>query len=577
MFDDLKKIISGDIATDDTTLEKYSRDYSIFKVRPQAVVFPRNSEDVKKLVKFATKNKIPLTARSAGTDMTGGPLGEGIIVNFTKYFNRIKEIRIDPSINSGNGSTGSPQVLSPERARRVEGHPSTSSGDNNAYAIVEPGVYFRDFDVEISKRGLMYPPYPASKDICALGGMVANNSGGEKTLAYGKTEDYVLELKVVMSDGEEHVVRPLQGVALKKKLSEKNFEGETYRKIYNLLQKNHKEIQAAKPNVSKNSAGYQLWRVLNEKVFDPTQLFVGSQGTLGIITEAKLRLLKKKKYRKVAVVFLPSLAPVANMVVDLLRFKPESLESYDDKTLKVALKFLPLLVRSMKGSFFKLIWQFVPEAFMVLRGGLPKMVMIMVLSSDNQEELSRRLEPFNGLMRRRGFQGRILRDDTEAEKYWTIRRQSFKLLHDYTTGKDTAPFIDDFIVQPEYLPVVLPKVNAILDEYKDKLIYTIAGHPGDGNFHIIPLMDLRRPEVRAIIPEISERIYDLILKYQGSITAEHNDGLVRTPYLEKMYGKKIVKLFADVKKIFDPKNIFNPGKKVGGSLDYALKKITSTV
>ena len=166
--------------------------------------------------------------------------------------------------------------------------------------------------------------------------------------------------------------------------------------------------------------------------------------------------------------------------------------------------------------------------------------------------------------------------NSEEEKYWTIRRQSFALLHNNTTGKDTAPFIDDFIVKPEYMAEVLPKVNAILDAYKKDLIYTIAGHPGNGNFHIIPLMDLKSERVRALIPKISEQVYQLIFQYHGSITAEHNDGLIRTPYLEEMYGSDIEALFQEVKKIFDPLDIFNPGKKVGGSLQYSVDHIAPT-
>ena len=147
------------------------------------------------------------------------------------------------------------------------------------------------------------------------------------------------------------------------------------------------------------------------------------------------------------------------------------------------------------------------------------------------------------------------------------------MLRKHVKGKKTAPFIDDVIVKPEYLPEFLPKLNAILDQYKNYMVYTIAGHPGDGNFHIIPLMDLSDDKSRQIIPELSEKVYNLVLEYHGSITAEHNDGLIRTPYLEKMYGTDIYKLFERTKQIFDPNNIFNPRKKVGTDMNYAMEHV----
>ena len=168
---------------------------------------------------------------------------------------------------------------------------------------------------------------------------------------------------------------------------------------------------------------------------------------------------------------------------------------------------------------------------------------------------------------------RITTSEKDAQKYWLIRRESFNLLRKHVKGKKTAPFIDDLIVRPEYLPEFLPKLNAILDQYKNYMTYTIAGHPGDGNFHIIPLMDLSDSKSKQIIPELSEKVYDLVLDYHGSITAEHNDGLIRTPYLEKMYGPEVYKLFEKTKQIFDPKNIFNPHKKVGGNMEYAMQHI----
>lgn len=159
----------------------------------------------------------------------------------------------------------------------------------------------------------------------------------------------------------------------------------------------------------------------------------------------------------------------------------------------------------------------------------------------------------------------IAKDQGEASKYWRIRRESFNMLRKHVHGKRTAPFIDDIIVKPEFLPEFLPKVQKEIDAYK--LVYTIAGHAGNGNFHIIPLMDLNSPFSGDTILELSKKIYSLVHEYKGSITAEHNDGIIRTPFLKEMYGENIVKLFAETKSIFDPQNILNPGKKVGGTFE----------
>ena len=239
-------------------------------------------------------------------------------------------------------------------------------------------MYFRDLEKELIPKGLLYPPYPASKDLCAIGGMVNNNSGGEKTLAYGKTEDYVRELKIVMSDGEEHTIKPLAGAELQAKLAEQSFEGDVYRKIHALIESHYDAIRKAKPDVSKNSAGYYLWNVWDKEkdIFDLTKLIVGSQGTLGLLTEATLGLVPAKKHSRLAVVFLKDLRWAADLVEDVLKFHPESIESYDDKTLKVAVKLWRQVLRSMKGNVFVLAWQFLPEMLMVLRGGMPKMIML---------------------------------------------------------------------------------------------------------------------------------------------------------------------------------------------------------
>ena len=401
--------------------------------------------------------------------------------------------------------------------------------------------------------------------------MINNNSGGEKTLAYGKTEDYVRELSVVLADGDVHILSPLSKAELDLKMKETGFEGDIYRKLYALIEANYDSIKKAKPDVSKNSAGYYLWNVWDrdKNSFDLTKLFVGSQGTLGLLVEAKLGLVPAKKFSRLAVIFLQDIAPLGDLIVELLKFHPESIESYDDKTIQVAVKLWPQVVGSMKGNILKLIWQFIPEMLMVVRGGMPKMVMLVELTADDESTLTQQLAALHNTVdgfakNHAGIQMRILKNELEAEKYWTIRRESFALLHGTLKGKDTAPFIDDFIVKPEYMPEVLPKVNAILEKYKNDMIYTIAGHPGNGNFHIIPLMDLNDARIRALIPVISEEVYKLVLAYHGSITAEHNDGIIRTPYLEEMYGSRMIALFAEVKNIFDPQGILIREKKSAG-------------
>ena len=202
------------------------------------------------------------------------------------------------------------------------------------------------------------------------------------------------------------------------------------------------------------------------------------------------------------------------------------------------------------------------------------MVMLVEFTGDDERELMDKIQKCRKEVSGKfGVQTGVTKSDADAGKYWIIRRESFNLLRKHVKGKKTAPFIDDMIVRPEFLPEFLPKLNAILDQYKNFMVYTIAGHPGDGNFHIIPLMDLSDAKSRQIIPELSEKVYNLVLEYHGSITAEHNDGLIRTPYLEKMYGPEIYKLFERTKQIFDPNNIFNPRKKVGTDMNYAMEHV----
>lgn len=540
LADEIKAFFKGEVWTDDATRTIYSHDASIFEVKPEIVVAPKDVEDIKKLVKFVSAQKeagqnISLTARAAGTDMSGGPLTESIVVDFTKHINRLKEI-------------------------------------DATHAVLEPGMYYRDFEKETDKLGVMMPSYPASKGLCAVGGMVANNAGGEKTLRYGKTEQYITKLKVILHDGEEYVIEPLNETQLAQKLQLQNAEGELYRKFVALIKDNNEIIKAAKPNVSKNSAGYYLWNVWDKErqIFDLPKLFVGSQGTLGFVTEITFRLVPKTRHSRMVVMFLKDLRPLAEVISEVLKHRPESFEAYDDKTLKLAFRFVPDLIKIWGFRSLSIAFQFLPDLWTILTRGMPKLVLLAQFAHNDERVLEEEINQVRSSLAQFPITVHATLDEHEEEKYWTIRRESFNLLRKHVKNKHTAPFIDDIIVHPEYLPEFLPKLTAILDEYKGILTSTLAGHVGDGNFHIIPLMNFKDERARAAIPEIADRVYDLVLSYKGSITAEHNDGLIRSPYLQKMYGTAIIRLFEETKAIFDPLLIFNPGKKVKATLEYAV-------
>lgn len=542
MKEEIKKFFKGEVEDDNATLEKYSHDASIFELRPKLVLFPEDSEDVANLVRWVNENKtqypdLSITARSAGTDMSGGAIGESLVLDFTRHMNRL--IDFDPE---------------------------------KMTITVEPGMYYRDLEKLTLEKGLILPCYTASKTINAVGGMFGNNSAGERTLKYGKTEDYVIKSKVVFSDGSLCEVKSLNNEELEAKKSQADFEGRLYTNLYKLLTENYQLIQNAKPKVHKNSAGYYLWNIQKENNFDLNKLLVGSQGTLAIATEITFKLVPNYQYSKLVVFFLKDLSQLGELVKGVLKHRPETLESYDDKTMQLAVRFFPDFLKN-KGliGMIRFMWSFWPEAIMMLKRGFPKLIILAEFSGKDEEEAHQKCLALKNGMLDFSAQIRITKSEAEAGKYWDIRHDSFALLRKHIKGKRTAPFIDDFIVRPEFLPKFLPELNKILSEYD--LVYTIAGHMGDGNFHIIPLIDFRRPDLSQIIVELSGKVYDLVLKYEGSITAEHNDGLIRTPYLEKMYGSAVVNIFKQTKEIFDPKYILNPGKKVGGTMAYLTSHI----
>lgn len=537
---------TGDFDDTPATLDAYSHDASMFELRPTLVVQPKNASDVERIVTLVADEKktnpdLSVTARSAGTDMSGGAINDSIIVDFLKYFKTITNV-------------------------------------SATAAQVQPGVLYRDFEPKTLEQGALMPTYPASRDLASVGGMVNNNSGGEKSLEYGKTEDFVTELDAVFADGVKRTVKPLTKAELDKKMKQTDFEGEVYRKLFILIDGNYDKILAAKPRVSKNSTGYNLWDVWNREtgIFDLTKLIVGAQGTLGFVTDIHFRLVLARKHSGLLVLFMKDINDLGEVIPTVLKHNPATFESFDDATMFLGIKFLPSFHKMIGwGGVVKMAISFIPVGMQFLRG-IPKLILMVEFNGETEQEVRDKVRALHTELAKHraryeinGFE----EDPTEgkSEKFWLMRRYSFQLLRSKVKDKHTAPFIDDFVVPPEHLTKFLPELRTVIKKYD--LFATIAGHMGDGNFHVIPLMKLEDEKDRKKILPAMKEVNRLVLKYGGSLSGEHNDGLVRGPWLEEMYGKDMLNLFKQAKNIMDPQDIFNPHKKADAVWDYSFGHI----
>ena len=540
---DLGGVIKGDVDISDATLDFYSHDASLFEMRPEAVIFPKTADDIVEVVRYVKENKknhptLSVTARSRGTDMSGAAINNSLILDTSKHMTKVWEV-------------------SKESAR------------------TQPGAMYKDFELETLKKGSILPSYPASRDLAGMGGIVNNNAGGEKSLQFGKTDRYVQELKMVLSDGNEYVIKPLTRKQLNAKMDKDTFEGRLYRDTFRLVDENYDEIKAAAPKVSKDSTGYHLWDIWDrdEGIFDLTKLFVGAQGTLGIMTEAKLGLVHKPEHAGTLIIYLRDIKNLGKLIPAVLEHKPATFECFDDNTLWLSFKFIFAFIKRLGFvTWLIMCLQLIPDGLALLRG-FPKMVLLIEFTGESEEEVRTKIRAARKDLDSKFKFLYVEESPTEfsSRKFWLMRRESFNLLRSKVKEKHTAPFIDDLIVPPARLSEFLPKLRRIVKKYK--LIATIAGHLGDGNFHIIPLMKIEDPKERAKFKPAMTEVNTLVIKYGGSVSGEHNDGMVRGPWLKEMYSRSVLGYMREIKDLYDPQNIFNPHKKTDATWDFSFKHI----
>lgn len=508
---ELQTRLVGSASTSADMLDYFATDGSIFTIRPQAVVYPKQASDVVATVKYANEladkgQPIGITARGKGTDQAGGALGDGIMVVFPAYMNQLKQL-----------------------------HKET--------AVVEPGILYKSFQDILHSHGRFLPPYPSSIDFSTIGGAVANNACGEKTLKYGGTRDWVKSLKVVLADGSQIETRRISKRELNRKKGLMTLEGEIYRSIDSLITDNKAIIEQSGPHTSKNAAGYALKNVKRKDgSFDLTQLFIGSQGTLGIFTEATIATAAYNPKTTLVVGYFDSLEKAGAAVLQLQKLQPSAMEVVDYYLLEFIRKHKP-------GTLDGLI----PEE-------TPKMVVLIEFDNHSQLRQTLLARRASRILKKFASNQVVESDPHRQEELWQIRHSAAAVIWMGEGKKKALPIIEDGVVPVEKLPEFLEQTYKLLKKYN--LEMAVWGHAGDANFHMQPWMDLSKLKDRTKALDLMDDFYSMVIKLGGSTCGEHNDGLLRAPFLEKLYGKEMYDLFLQTKAICDPKNILNPRIKL---------------
>jgi FAD/FMN-containing dehydrogenase len=510
----LQEHLSGEIITNKSAIEHFSTDASIFKVTPSVIIYPMNTVDVRKVVKFshelATKGKLlPITARGSGTDQSGAAIGNGLLLVFPAHLDKLLEL-------------------------------NTKYGE----VKVEPGLNYGKLQQTLLTHDLFLPPSPASMEYSTIGGAIANNAGGDKSVKYGKTLEYVKSLQVVLSNGDLIETKRISKKELHKKLGQSNLEGEIYRSIDRLIEENADVINSSKPMVTKNSSGYNIHLVKGKDgSFDLTPLFVGSQGTLGIITEATLLAIPRRPKKILTLISLNDLKELGDVLDFLKNLKdsPSAIELVDDRVLNFVKSNNPNLLKNIFSS------------------DISKYVLIVEFDNPNDRlrvRLSKKLEKY---LTGHNLVHETSDDPIRIDDLWKFRRSTTAVIGSQDGNSRPLPIIEDGIVSPDKFVEFIESVCYLLSQ-NDVPIF-IYGHAGDGQLHLQPSLDLSQVGDRQKMFKLMIEYYNLIKQFNGSISADHGDGRLRAPFIYPQYGEKMYQIIKQIKKIFDPYGILNTGVK----------------
>ena len=506
----LRKHVDGEIRFDDTSRRLYSTDASIYQIAPTGVVIPRTEQALMSAVQICLETRTPIVARGGGTSLSGQSIGAGVVVDCSKYLNAIGPVDVD---------------------RRT--------------VRVQPGVVLDHLNRHLAPHGLQFGPEVATFTRATLGGMIGNNSAGARSIVYGMTTGSVRSLDVILSDGTAAQFHDLTAMDWDRKTGQEKVEGEAYRTVERVIVENRDEIDRRFPKIIRRVSGYNLADcVASKRRHSLVPILVGSEGTLGFTTGAELLLVPRPKHRALLVPHFASLRSALDAVAACLEFGPSAVELIDSLLLTLARK-----QRSLKNS-------------MAAVEGEPEALLMVEFEGDDAGEVKSRV--FRLKDRLRGVPGLTAAipavEPERRDPLWAMRSAAAPLVYGIPGDRKPIAFVEDCAVDPARMPEFASRFRELLLRHgTDGAFY---GHASVGCLHIRPMLDLKKPVEVTLMRRITEEVVALTREFGGSLSGEHGDGLARSEWNRAMFGPQVYEAFRQVKRAFDPENLFNPGKVV---------------
>jgi FAD/FMN-containing dehydrogenase/Fe-S oxidoreductase len=521
---ELRKVIRGDVRFDTGSRLLYSTDASMYQVEPVGVVIPRDADDVQAALETARANGVALLPRGGGTSLTGQTVNHALVLDFSRYMNEVLEVN---------------------REER--------------WARVQPGVVQDELNAQVRPLGLLFGPDTSTSNRATVGGMLGNNSGGSHSIAYGLTVDHVLEMTVLLADGSRAVFGEVTPAGFEAKGRLPTLEGEIYREVARIRDAYAADIRTRYPTQWRRVAGYNLNELLGVSVrphslagggnsaprpFSMARLITGSEGTFVTVLEAKMRLVERPQRTALDVIHFHDIQEALECSQSILETGPYAVELTDKMILDLARNNIE---QSKRMGFVQ---------------GDPAAILIVEYAGDNEVEVRAKVEALEARRQRErfGYATHVVLEPAEQGEIWKLRKAGLGLL--FGTHGDAKPlaFVEDTAVDPKHLPKFVARFREIFAQHEVDGAYY--GHCSVGCLHIRPAINLKTARGLQQVREIADEITDLVVEFNGTISSEHGDGRARSPFLERLYGPRVMEAFRELKRAFDPDNRMNPGNIV---------------